>query len=66
MIDIYLDDLSLEYVRSVSTEENVLLAFSNKDKDETLKLAVNVTELTYIYRQIGMRLETLGLKKEGE
>ncbi len=65
MIDAFFDELSLDFIKSVSPEENVLV-FKNHAKDETLVLALDGKELTSVYRKIRMRLETLGLKKEGE
>ena len=65
MIDAFFDELSLDFIKSVSPEENVLV-FKNHGKDETLVLALDGKELTNVYRKIRMRLETLGLKKEGE
>lgn len=64
MIDIFLDELTFEHIKSISKNENVLI-FRNRDKDESLSLAVDGQGLIDIYRKVRMRLETLGLKKEG-
>lgn len=65
MIDLYVDDVELEYIKDVSPNEHVLV-LTNRDKDEQLSLAVDGDELVNIYRKIRMRLETLGLKNPGE
>lgn len=64
MIDLYLDEMTLDGIRTVNPDENVLV-FKNKGKDESLSITLTGDELVNTYRRIRMRLETLGLKKEG-
>ena len=64
MVDLYLDEMTLDSIQTVKPDENVLI-FKNKEKDERLSIALTGDELINTYRRIRMRLETLGLKKEG-
>ena len=70
MIDLYIDDVSLNEVRFVGNKQELL--FSNS-KDESVHIPVNNEELLNILNCVRMRCETLDLiyavdikRKEGQ
>ena len=58
MVDLYIDDVSLNEIRVVGNEQEVL--FSNS-KDESVHIPVNNEELLNILNCVRMRCETLDL-----
>lgn len=67
MVDLYIDDMSLE--RILPKYGKQLLIFKNKEKDESLEIIVDEKELKNIYVQVKNRCETLNLipiKNRGE
>lgn len=70
MVDLYIDDVSLNEIRVVGNEQELL--FSNS-KDESVHISVNNEELLNILNRVRMRCETLDLiypvdikRKEGQ
>lgn len=70
MVDLYIDDVSLNEIRVASNEQELL--FSNS-KDESIHIPVNNEELLNILNRVRMRCETLDLiypvdikRKEGQ
>ena len=59
MIDLYVDDMTLREIQ-IRQDQQVLM-FANKDKDEALAVPVSDEELRNIYDRVKMRCETLGL-----
>lgn len=58
MVDLYIDDVSLNEIRVASNEQELL--FSNS-KDESIHIPVNNEELLNILNRVRMRCETLNL-----
>lgn len=59
MVDIFNDNISLEKIQE--TENEQMLIFKNKDKDEIVSLLVSEDELLNIFQKVKMRCETLDL-----
>lgn len=59
MIDLYADDITLTKI-GIKQNEQVLL-FLNKEKDETIALNVSGSELLNIFLKVKMRCEVLNL-----
>ena len=62
MIDLYVDDVSLE--RVYQKNESQILYFKNAAKDETVSIPVSNEELLNIYHRVKIRCETLELIKK--
>ena len=62
MIDLYVDEVSLERIHQKNQSQ--ILVFRNKTKDETLSVPVSNEELVNIYQWAKIRCETLGLIKK--
>lgn len=58
MVDIYVDDICL---KEILQQDKQVLKFINKDKDESIIIAVTDSELVNMYNRIKMRCETLNL-----
>lgn len=58
MVDLYIDDVSLNEIRVASNEQELL--FSNS-KDESVHIPVSNEELLNILNRVKMRCETLDL-----
>ncbi len=59
MVDLYIDDVSLNEIRVVGNKQE--LVFVNDKKDESLHIPVSNEELLNILNRVKMRCETLNL-----
>lgn len=60
MIDLYIDEVSLAKIHEKQNQQ--ILIFRNKEKDELISIPVSNDELLNIWLKVKMRCETLGLK----
>lgn len=60
MIDLYIDEVSLIKIQGKQNQQ--ILIFRNKEKDELISIPVSNDELFNIWLKVKMRCEALGLK----
>lgn len=59
MVDLYVDDVTLDKVEQKHGSQ--VLIFKNKAKDEMLSIPVSSEELLNVYHRVKIRCETLEL-----
>lgn len=59
MVDLFLDELTLTEIQVINNEQ--VLVFKNKEKDESLHIPVADKELLNIFTRVRIRCETLEL-----
>ena len=58
MVDLYVDDITLS---DIQRKDKEILVFTNKEKDESIRIPVSNEELVNIFHRVRMRCETLNL-----